>query len=202
MSMDEMEERVIMSSIYEDLIDATVQAINKGLSILYPTDTIWGLGCDVSNKSSVQYIRKIKQVPVDFPMVILVNSIEMIKQYALYIHPRIETLLLHHEQPLTILYDARPGQIDHLTSPEGQIAIRLCHDQFCNDIIYRIGAPLLATAASIYGQAIPTDFEEIDSRIKQEVDYIVSDRQRKSNQRLPSIMASFNHKGDLIFLRE
>ena len=196
-----MEEKSILDSKVEDQISKASAALARGYSILYPTDTIWGLGCNVLNEAAVQYIREIKKSPDNEPMVLLVNSIEMIKEYAAYIHPRIETLLLHHEQPLTIIYDALGTAPDHLVSQDRRIAIRLCHDRFCNAIIYEMGLPLLATAASTYGHALPNNFESIESEIKEKVDHIVDYKQEENTDRLPSIIASYNHKGDMEFIR-
>jgi len=196
-----MEEKSIMETTIEDQISKASHALAKGYSILYPTDTIWGLGCNVLNESAVQYIREIKNLPDTEPMVLLVNTIEMIKEYAAYIHPRIETLLLHHEQPLTIIYDALGSAPDHLASEDRRIAIRLCKDDFCNALIYELGLPLLATSASTYGQKPPTTFESIESEIKEKVDHIVEYKQNLVEEQLPSIIATYNHKGDLEFIR-
>lgn len=196
-----MEEKSTIDTKIEDQISKASAALAKGYSILYPTDTIWGLGCNVLNEAAVAYIREIKKFPDDEPMVLLVNTIEMIKEYAAYIHPRIETLLLHHKQPLTIIYDARSSTPDHLVSQDRRIAIRLCQDSFCNAIIYEMGLPLLATAASTYGHELPKNFESIEAEIKEKVDYIVDYKQDDSTDRLPSIMASYNHKGDMEFIR-
>ncbi|MFT4566800.1 MAG: L-threonylcarbamoyladenylate synthase [Saprospiraceae bacterium] len=196
-----MEEKSLIDVNVEDQISKASAALAKGYSILYPTDTIWGLGCNVLNQSAVEYIREIKKSLDNEPMVLLVNSIEMIKEYAAYIHPRIETLLLHHEQPLTLIYDALSSAPDHLVSEDRRIAIRLCHDSFCNAIIYEMGLPLLATSASTYGQSYPINFESIESEIKEKVDHIVLYNQDEAQQQQPSIIASFNHKGDLEFIR-
>lgn len=195
-------EEIIQNSVSEDHISKASQALAKGLTILYPTDTVWGLGCNALNESAVAYIREIKNAPSDHPMVILVNNIDMIKEYVTHIHPRIETLLLYHQQPLTIIYDAHPLTPEYLLSEDHRIAIRLCHDDFCNALMYDLGAPILATAASLYGQAIPRSFSDIPVEIQHKVDHVVNYKQDVELTSQPSIIASYNHKGDLEFIRD
>jgi len=107
-----------LSLVMRQEIDKAVQALRRGLVILYPTDTIWGLGCDITNKSAVERVFEIKERPTNKPLIILVDSVSMLKQCIGSIHPRIETLLVVHDQPLTIIYPANEALPSYLTSEE------------------------------------------------------------------------------------
>lgn len=202
--MEKAQQNVILDEnlSYEQIVDSTHQAIRRGQSILYPTDTIWGIGCDITNESAIKYVREVKKVDDSYPMVLLVNNIMMLKQYITYIHPRVETLLLYHNQPLTLIYDANENLSPSLINEDNRIAIRVCQDDFCNELIYHLEKPLLATSASLRREKYPKTFSDISDEIKDGVDFIVPLRHDIEEKMKPSIMASFNPKGDLQFLRK
>ncbi|MEL6390377.1 MAG: Sua5/YciO/YrdC/YwlC family protein, partial [Bacteroidota bacterium] len=115
--------------------------------------------------------------------------------------PRIETLLSHHQQPLTLIHD-HPIEIpDYLLTPEQTIGIRICKDPYCRDLINTFGKPIVSTSANLSGDPFPKHFGEISDHIKSEVDYIVSIRNDEYEPAQPSVVARYNHKGDLEFLR-
>jgi len=169
-----MEESAVLSPTYQEELDKTVKYLRKGYVMLYPTDTIWGLGCDSSNVSAVERVFEIKHRPRNKPMVLLMSDIEMLKQHVHFIHPRVETLLSHHRQPLTLIYDHIIDLPDHLLSEEGTCAIRVCHDPFCKEVIEKFGKPIISTSANISEQPFPKTFAEVDQIIKDEADYTVA----------------------------
>ena len=132
----------------DNLETITTTLENSGL-ILYPTDTIWGIGCDATNEDAVQRIFDLKKRPYDKPFVILVNSIEMLKNYVEHVHPRIETLLIHHIQPLTMIYDRAKNLPAISQHKSGSVAIRVVQDSFCKELIGQFGKPLIASSAKI-----------------------------------------------------
>lgn len=181
--------------------DKAVSALRMGHVILYPTDTIWGLGCDIENEYAVKRIHEIKERPADKPLIILVDSIETLKRYIRHIHPRVETLLIYHDQPLTIVYQASSEAPPYLCTSENTIAIRVTLDPFCRALIKGLGRPITSTSANISTQAFPTSYEHIESLIKEKTDYIVDPTLDPEEERQPSVMATFNHKGELDFIR-
>jgi L-threonylcarbamoyladenylate synthase len=177
------------------------EALQEGKVILFPTDTIWGLGCRVDKPEAVSRIYEIKQREKTKPFPILVNSIAMLKEYVMSAHPRIETLLTYHEYPLTVIYPKARNLDSSLTHESGSIAIRLVQDEFCKSLIDKQGVPLVATSANIAGEAFPQNFTEISEEIKSRADIIVDFRQNEKKAAKPSIIASYDPDGNLEFIR-
>ena len=196
-----MQEKVELSdSIHEEGLKAA-EAIRMGKVILYPTDTIWGLGCDIFNHNAVKRIFEIKARPENKPFILLVSSLQMLKRYV-YIHPRVETLLAYHQKPLTLIYPKVRNLPEYLLAEDGSIAIRLGHDPFCKFLIDKIDKPIISTSANIGGEPFPKSFNEISPTVKEMVDHTVQLNIEKAEEEAqPSIIATFNHKGELDFLR-
>lgn len=181
----------------QDIIDA----FRNGKVILFPTDTIWGLGCSIHNLDAVHRIYTIKKRELSKPFPILVDSIEMLKEYTNNIHPRVETLLTHHTYPLTLIYPEAKDIDPPVADVSGSIAIRIVQDSFCAELIRKIGAPIVATSANLSGESFPRNFSEISEDIKSEVDLVVAYRQDEKKHGEPSIIAKYDHQGNLNFLR-
>lgn len=185
-------------------LDPIIATLEKGGTILYPTDTIWGLGCDATNALAVEKIFDLKKRDRSKPFVLLVSSIEMLKQYVEHVHPRVETLLLFHKKPLTFIYNQAMNLPEISFDRGGSVAIRIPHDDFCKKLIDRYGKPLVATSANISEEPFPKYFGEISSAVIQEVDYVVKYRQADRTMGAPSVIAKLNDplKAELVFLRE
>jgi L-threonylcarbamoyladenylate synthase len=183
-------------------LDEIVGTLEKGGIVLYPTDTIWGLGCDAMNTKAIEKIYKIKKRPAGSPLVVLVSDIEMLKRYAHSIHPRVETLLSMHRQPLTIVYSDVSDLPDILYSEKDTVAIRVVQDPFCQAVIHRFDRPIVSTSANISGQPWPKGFGEISSEIIKASNYVVRHRREEKVTGSPSVIATFNSKGNLNFIRE
>jgi L-threonylcarbamoyladenylate synthase len=186
----------------DEEVEKALNSIKKGHVILFPTDTLWGLTCDITNGAAIERLKKIRKDKAQGKMVLAVNSIDMLKDYAMSIHPRIETLLLYHEKPLSVIYDAHPDIQEHLVSEEKTIAIRVVKDEFSKRLIYGLGQAIISTSASKVGsKELPKSYEDVSDHIKNEVDHIV-DLKSMDMIGMPSIIARYNHKGDLEFLRK
>ena len=196
-----MEQSIEVSAVIQEEIKNCVKALKRGHVVLYPSDTIWGIGCDMQNESAVERIYEIKNRKRSKPLILLVDSISMLKKYITYIHPRVETLLTHHTQPLTIIYEASAEVPSYLLNEEKTIGIRVTHDEFCNGVIGTSKQPLISTSANIAGQPTPEKYENISDELKEMVDHSISPLLDKENQQLPSVIATFNKKGELDFLR-
>jgi L-threonylcarbamoyladenylate synthase len=184
-----------------DDLGKMVSLLKSGGVILYPTDTIWGLGCDAMNLQAIERISAIKHRPADKPVVLLVSSIEMLKHYVTQLHPKIETLLAYHERPVTILYDNVVELPDIHKAADGSIAIRVVKDPFCIELIEAFGGPIVSAAANVCGEPFPENFGQISSEILASVDYVVKHRQTDRTAGEPSMLIRFSPKGELIFLR-
>ncbi len=192
------------STRIDEEVDKASHYIKRGHVILYPADTLWGLTCDITNSAAVKRLKKIKNDNTQGNLILAVNSIDMLKDYALSIHPRIETLLLYHEKPLSVIYDANPAIEKHLISSDGTIAIRVVKDSFSKGLISKLGQAIISTVASPVGTVeLPKSYAEVSDKIKADVDHIVDPESIEMNMYgMPSILARYNHKGDLEFIRK
>ena len=189
-----------MLNDYVHELDVIHTTLTNGGLILYPTDTIWGIGCDACNLESVEKVYKLKQRPRELPFILLVDSIPMLKKFV-NIHPRLETLLSFHEKPLSIIFTEVNGLPQEILSDAGTIAIRVTIDAFCKDIIAQLDRPIISTSANVTGEPFPKNFHEISAQIIRGMDYIVNYRQNDLDENLPSVLAEFNKKGELNFIR-
>jgi len=187
---------------YIDDIDSIANTLDKGGIILYPTDTIWGLGCDATNPKSVERIYEIKKRPMERPFILLVNDIGMLRKYVPKIHPRLETLLAYHERPLTVIYQ-QVKNLPKIVRGEGDsVAIRITLDEFCRQIISKLGRPIVATSANLSDHPHPSHFGDISSEIIHQVNYVVKYRQDKKRSGELSQIVKLSSKAELIFVRE
>lgn len=183
-------------------IRLAAEKLRSGGLLLYPTDTIWGLGCDALNPGAIEQLARLKQRPLEQPFLLLVNSVEMLKKYTRSVHPRIETLLFYHERPLTVLYDATDTLPPGLVSKEKKVAIRIINHGTCYDLIEEFGFPLVSTSANLHGEPFPKHFGEISSAVIQQVDYVLHPLPDEEFTGEPSVIAGFDKKGELYFIRE
>ena len=179
---------------------SVISTLKQGGTIIYPTDTIWGIGCDPFNEAAVGNLFYLKKRPRSKPLLLLVDSIEMLKQYV-NIHPRVETLLVYHRQPLTLIYKADKRIPKHLTTEARTIGIRVVLDDFCKEVIRSFGKPISSTSANFSGSPFPTNYIDIDSGFLQIADYVVKYKQKERSSGKPSVIASFDSEGELSFFR-
>ena len=185
----------------KDKMEDITSVLSKGGLILYPTDTIWGIGCNACDEKAIDRIYQLKQRATTKNFVILVDSIEMLKKYVREIPPRIETLLYYHIRPLTLVFEDARNLPGNLIASDNTIAIRIAQDEFCKELIGTFGFPLVATSANISGEPFPANFGEISSDIIKGVDYIVKIRRHEKTMGEPSVIAKLGDDGELEFLR-
>ncbi len=183
-------------------LDAIVRTLDEGGTIIYPTDTIWGIGCDATNARAVEKVYRIKNRPREKPFIILVDGLEMLHKYVEEIHPRLETLLAYHQRPLTVIYENPRNLPSIVLSPEGTAAIRIALDPFCQQLIGILGRPIVATSANLSNEPFPRDFGNISFQLLQKVDYIVNYKQDQPCDEDPSVIVKLSEKSELIFLRD
>jgi L-threonylcarbamoyladenylate synthase len=180
-----------------------LNVLRQGGVILYPTDTIWGIGCDATNEAAVNKISQIKGRPSEKGYVLLVDSLEMLKKHVGVVHPRVETLLSYHTRPLTIIYDESFDVAPNVLAPDGSVAIRIVQDAFCRELIAQFGKPIVSTSANESGKPFPQHYGEISSDILEKVDMVVRYKQENKERGEPSVIARFNYEyEELDFLRE
>ncbi len=183
-------------------LEPVISTLENGGLILYPTDTLWAIGCDATNQTALDKVYQLKKQPCSEPLVLLAPSIEHLKFYVKNIHPRVETLLLFHTRPLTVIYEQCKNLPENACAPDGSVAIRIPHDEFCKSLLEEFGKPIVATTAHVIGTPSPKHFGEISSDIIMGVDHVVKYRTLDKDMGEPSVLARLNHEEELEFLRE
>lgn len=186
---------------FEAEAQKVIQLLNEGKIILYPTDTVWGLGCLITFPESIKRIFEIKRRPESKSMILLVDSISMLKKYVKRTHPKVETLMSYHTRPLTVIYPDAKNMDPSIPAPDGSIAIRVCNDPFCKYLIEATQTPIVSTSANFSDEKSPSHFGEINLEILKAVDYVVKYRQMETTAHLPSVIVRYDPDGELIFVR-
>lgn len=182
-------------------IEHAVLVLRQGGIILYPADTIWGIGCDPLNEDAVAKVFELKGRPPEKSLIILVHDIEKVYEVAASVHPRVDTLLHYHERPLTVIYPKATKTYKHLAAKDGSIGVRVVKFGFCHELLTQFGQPLVSTSANISGQPSPTSFGTISSQIISRVDYALPAYTEKDMTGSPSVIAKYDEHGELDFLR-
>ncbi len=187
--------------IFDNDIDNCVSVLEKGGIILYPTDTIWGIGCDATNEQAVKKVYALKKREETKSMIILVSKEENIGTYAQEPCAEIRNELQNNSNPLTVIYPNAKNLAPNLFSPDQTIAIRIPKDDFCRNLITSFGKPLVSTSANISGETTAVNFDEVSDEIKKSVDYIVLHRREEKIKSSPSRIIKWG--GDkIIIIRE
>ena len=178
--------------------------LKKGRTILYPTDTIWGIGCDATNEEAINRIFEVKQRTETKSMIILVDSIDRLLRYIKDFPLNAEELIEYSEKPLTIIYPNAQNLPKNLIADDGSIAIRVTKDPFCKELIARFGKPIVSTSANKSGKQAPVNFNAIEKDIVSVVDYVVNLRQNEkaTNQPKPSSIIKLGMKGEFEIIRK
>jgi len=180
-------------------IKESVQILKSGGVILYPTDTIWGIGCDATKKKSIEKIYKIKNRPKKKPLILLVNNTKMLSEYVEEVPEEIIKILNKNNEPTTIVYP-NPKKLPKILTKTNTIAIRVTNDYFCSEIIKKLKKPIISTSANISREKNPKNFKEINNKIKKMVDYIVNHK-IDLNLEKPSRIIKINSKNIIEFIR-
>ncbi len=187
---------------FENDIKICVSVLRAGGIILYPTDTIWGIGCDATNNEAVTKIFKLKKREEQKSMIILLSQTDDIKNYSKSPSAKIKKLLSTTEKPLTIIYPSAKNIAVNLISCNGTIAMRVVKDMFCEVLINTFGKPIVSTSANISGEPSPKVFDEISYAIKSGADYIVKHHQKNKIFTNPSKIILWKTDNELIVIRE
>jgi len=171
---------------YRQDIEQALKVLRDGGIILYPTDTIWGIGGDATNEEAVEKIFILKQRPSEKSMIILVADERDILQHVAAPDPLIFDYLEEQERPTTVVYDGGIGVSPALMGDDGTLAIRIVQDDFCRQLIRRLGKPLVSTSANFSGEPAPAIFGDISQKIRERVDYIVQYRQEETDPAIAS----------------
>lgn len=188
-------------SIEED-IKESLTTLRQGGIILYPTDTIWGLGCDPTNPAAVEKIFTIKSRVESKGLIILADGLSMIDRYVKDIPEIVYELADVSDTPLTIIYPKGKNLAAGVCSEDESIAIRICHDEFCMKLINRFRKPIVSTSANLSGKPAPVNFDEIEKTIIDKADFVVNYRQNDRSKGHASPVIKVNIDGTIKIIRK
>jgi len=182
-------------------INKAFQTVQKGGLILYPTDTVWGIGCDATDIEAVKNIYKLKQRDDSKSMICLVSDFKMLERFIEEVPEVAYDILKYANKPTTIVYD-RPRHIaENLIARDNSTAFRVVRDAFSNKLIKKLKKPIVSTSANISGQPTPNSFKEISDEILKGVDYIVNLQHQKKGG-IPSTIIKLGTDGAVKIIRE
>lgn len=183
-------------------VQAAEDELLVGNVILYPTDTVWGLGCDAENGQAVKKIFKIKEREESKSMIVLVSDVNMLRHYITAIPENFEALVEAQQRPTTFVLSGAKNLPRELIAEDGSIGIRIAKDEFCHRLMLQIGRPLVSTSANVSGEPSPRTFSEISEKIKERVDYVVQWRQDEEVEARPSRIVKIDESGRQTVIRE
>jgi len=194
---------MFISSVYmiESEARKASEVILSGGIILYPTDTIWGIGCDATRPEAVQRIYELKQRKDNKSMLVLVDGIRMLKKYLTKVPAQAQELLTRATKPTTIIYPGARHLAKNLVAVDGSIGIRIVADPFCKKLIGYSGSPLVSTSANISGEPSPLLFKEIKGNILHRVDHVVNWRQDEKDPSRSSAIIKLEKEGGVSVIR-
>lgn len=182
-------------------INNALKILKQGGIILYPTDTIWGIGCDATNFDAIEKIYKLKQRNESKSLICLVSDLKMLNYYIQDIPETAYNILKYANKPTTIIYDEPVRVSKNLIAKNHTLAIRIVTDGFCNLLIKKLQKPIVSTSANISGRATPNSFAEINEQILKGVNYVVN-LQHEKNEVKPSSIIKLGNDGSVKIIRK
>jgi L-threonylcarbamoyladenylate synthase len=180
-----------MNTDFTNDIEQCLQVLNEGGIILYPTDTIWGLGCDATNAAAVDKIMALKQRPPFKSFVVLVAEERDVLQYAASVDLAVFDYVQQQQKPVTVIYEHAVNLAENVLADDGSVAIRICNEAFCRTLIKRFRKPIVSTSANISGQPSPAFYRQVDMQVVNGVDYVVQYRQEEEMPSTPSAIVKW-----------
>jgi L-threonylcarbamoyladenylate synthase len=190
-----------VTPLFNTDIEACLRVLESGGLILYPTDTIWGIGCDATNVAAVEKIFALKKRIETKALIVLIADERSLLQYVASPHIEVFDYIAGVSKPTTIIYENAIGLAGNLLAEDGSVGIRICTDEFCKHLIKRFRKPIVSTSANVSGFPPPKVFSDIDIAVKQGVDYVVHYRQDDIIPLEPSAVVKCNKDGRFTILR-
>lgn len=181
--------------------DKAIATLKRGGLILYPTDTVWGIGCDATNPDAIEKVYQLKKRAESKALICLVSDFKMLQQYVEEIPEVAYDILKYAAKPTTIIYDDPIRIAENLIAEDNTLGIRVCRNKFCNFLLKKFRKPIVSTSANISGASTPRSFKEIDPVILEGVDYVVNlDRDKKCLA--PSAIIKLTNDGKVSVIRK
>jgi L-threonylcarbamoyladenylate synthase len=182
-------------------VQDAVSHLKKGNTILYPTDTIYGIGCDATNYEAVEKIYALKERDPSKSLLILVDSFPMLDQYIEEVPEMAWEVLKVNKDPLTIVFDRPKGVAENLIASDNTLAVRVTNDPLCREIIRALRRPIVSTSANISGQPAPVHFEDISKELIDKIDHVV-DLPLPAKNVKPSAIMKISNDGLIKIIRK
>jgi L-threonylcarbamoyladenylate synthase len=183
-------------------VKACVAALGAGDTILYPTDTIWGIGCDATNEEAIEKVFALKQRPKEKSLIVLIPDARDVLQYVAAPPPDIIAIMDAFDRPTTVVFEGAIGLADNVINEDGSIALRVPQDDFCKAVLKRFGKPIVSTSANLSGAPSAPFFGMIDDSIKAQAGYVVEYRREDNEPRQPSRIIRISDEGQITILRD
>ncbi len=178
-----------------------LKVLSAGGLILYPTDTVWGIGCDATNAEAVKRVYRLKQRDDSKALIVLIDSADHLDHYVVDVPAIARELIDVAVKPLTIIYEGAYNLATNVLGDEDSIGIRIPNDEFCHRLCERFGKPIVSTSANVSGQPTAKRFSDIDSSIVENVDYAVEYRRDDTTPHQPSNIILLSRDGTFKIIR-
>ncbi|TDQ07424.1 L-threonylcarbamoyladenylate synthase [Pedobacter metabolipauper] len=182
-------------------IQKALDVLKDGGVILYPTDTVWGLGCDATNEAAVEKINAIKGRASDKSFIILLDNDSKLQSYVSEVPDVAYDLIEYAENPLTIIFSGAKNLAKNVVHEDGSVGIRVVKHEFCQQLIQRFRKPITSTSANLSGEPTPAYFDKISDEIKEAVDLVVDFEQELRSDKKPSTIMKLAPGGQFSFIR-
>ena len=186
---------------YSEDIKKAAEVMKKGGVILYPTDTVWGIGCDATNAEAVARIYKIKRREESKAMICLVDSDNRVQRYVRDVPEVAWDVMTLATKPTTVILDGADGLAPNLIAEDGSIAIRITREEFSKELCYRMQRPIVSTSANISGEPAAQNYRDISEEILNAVDYVCKSRRNEHKPHQPSSIIRLRKDGEVTIIR-
>lgn len=183
-------------------LNKALETLREGGLILYPTDTVWGIGCDATNEAAVEKVDRLKGRNQEKNFIVLLHDESRLGSYVTDVPELAYQLIEYTEQPLTIVYSAAKNLAPNVPATDGSVGIRIVKHPFCEQLLQRFRKPILSTSANISGQPTPKGYPEIAQEIRSGVDYVVEYDRDNTQQCQPSVIIKLEAGGRFSFIRK
>ncbi len=183
-------------------IDEAVKILKEGGIILYPTDTVWGIGCDATNPKAVEKIFTLKKRTDSKSLIVLVDGLDMLYRYIKEVPEIADQLIEATDTPLTIIYPGAIGLAANVAAEDGSVGIRIPNHEFCKKLIYKLRRPIVSTSANISGEASPQHFGEIPKEVRDGVDWCADSDLDAGSTGKPSSIIQLGLGGEIKIIRK
>lgn len=186
---------------YKSEMQKCMEVLKRGGLILYPTDTVWGIGCDATNADAVDKVYALKRRKESQALICLVNDFKMLNQFVEDVPEVAYDILKYAKKPTTIIYDDPIRVAENLIAADNSLAIRVTKDKFCKELTKRFRKPIVSTSANISGEPTPQSFSQISEEIVKGVDYVVNMHRSKQSEK-PSAIIKLSNDGKVKVIRK